>query len=92
MGRSRVSLSGVWYEFRSTHHGPVEPGHDGIKTTSDINWQARRSNAIVSAPLAVIATPGDGAEFYAVRSPVTPNAACAAASRATGTRYGEHDT
>jgi hypothetical protein len=29
---------------------------------------------------------------YVVRSPLTPNAACAAARRATGTRYGEQDT
>jgi hypothetical protein len=29
---------------------------------------------------------------YAVRSASTPSAACAAASRATGTRYGLHDT
>ncbi len=29
---------------------------------------------------------------YAVRSPVTPNAACAAANRATGTRYGLQET
>ena len=31
-------------------------------------------------------------ESYAVRSPATPSAACAAASRATGTRYGLHET
>ncbi len=29
---------------------------------------------------------------YVVRSPFTPSAACAAASRAIGTRYGLHDT
>ena len=34
----------------------------------------------------------EAASVYAVRSPVTPNAACAAASRATGTRYGLQET
>ena len=32
------------------------------------------------------------ANLHAVRSPSTPSAACAAASRATGTRNGLHET